>query len=274
MRACISSVRLLGLVCGVLVGGCSPGTSDTGSQLTLDTGGSEGTGEEGGREVCERYLGCVAKVAPAALPGLQMGFSEDGTCWQGSDEDAQRCLAACRAGIDMYSEFFPEQETCRCQSNSDCAEAGELCYMGQCTVTTCGDGIVDAMDVCDGQPGCDEDCMGPARCNPLANFGCPAYGCTIQHEDGVNTAQCQGYTVAEEGAPCGQANRCKLKLGCASPELLPACDPKGLDGCCARLCQRGEPAQCDEGEVCVPFMDGAGVPLAAELEYVGFCVPA
>ncbi|MCY1009426.1 hypothetical protein OV079_28460 [Nannocystis pusilla] len=131
-----------------------------------ETDTATGAESEEPREICDRYLVCIAAVAPSGLPAAQMGFGDDGSCWQGSDKDAQLCIDACDAGLEMYHELFPDQAKCDlCQGHDDCDQAaGELCYQGECTVTTCGNGVVEAEEICDSaRPDCDADCQGLRR---------------------------------------------------------------------------------------------------------------
>ena len=77
-----------------------------------DPTGGDPTGDLPSMEVCDRYLDCVAAVAPAGLPTAQQGFGPGGTCWQGSAEAAQQCLDACQAGLDQFNEAFPNEPAC------------------------------------------------------------------------------------------------------------------------------------------------------------------
>jgi hypothetical protein len=255
-------------------GGTDGGSTDGGS-----TSGSVDTGGAVPHEVCDRYLTCVAAVAPGSLPAAQMGFGEGGTCWQGSESESQLCLDACEAGLKMYNEISPEEEKCvLCKEHSECdTAAGELCHLGHCEVTTCGDGIVDVKEICDSQPDCASDCQHPFYCNPISGYGCADYTCTIYRKYGsssVTRPQCLAQTNLQEKAPCGEVlpDLCAPGMACASPTLVSDCEPNGLDGCCTRLCDLGAPAQCKGSETCVPFQDPNDLQLPPEFGYIGFCV--
>ena len=254
-----------------------PTTEGPSTGATATTGAD--TGEQDSRAICERYLACISVVAPGELPTAQMGFGSDGTCWQGSESDAQLCLDACMAGLEDFNEVFPEEKKCGlCQEHSECnMAAGELCHLGKCEVTTCGDGIVQAEEICDSQPNCKPTCQGPQPCNPMSDHGRQNYkGCFPQwdlHEEVV--AQCLDMLdslVAEDG-PCG-SDYCELGLGCALTELYPACDAKVQAGCCAPYCDLGQSNPCRAGRTCVPYLDRTGYPLVPELGFLGVCVPA
>jgi hypothetical protein len=268
----------------VLLGSaCQGGSSEADATDEGNTHGSAGTDSATGgaspHEVCDRYLTCVAAAAPGSLPVAQMGFGENGTCWQGSEQESQLCLDACEAGLKMYNEIAPDEEKCAlCKEHSECdMAAGELCHLGHCEVTTCGDGIVDAMEVCDSQPDCAPDCQDPLRCNPVSGYGCSAYACTINRKYAsmtVTSPQCLDHTNLKETEPCGEtvSELCEVGLACASPDLVHTCDSEGKDGCCTRLCVLEAPTQCKASETCVPFVDPNGLQLPAEFSYVGFCV--
>lgn len=261
-------------------------TNSTGTEgPTTSTGTStDDTEGQAAHAICDHYLVCISVVAPGELPGAQMGFGESGTCWQGSEEDAQLCLDACKAGLETFHEAFPDEPKCAlCQDHAECdAGAGELCYQGKCTVTTCSNGVVDKDEVCDSQPGCDADCLGPSECNPLSNFGCSESEiCVIEPIfgwDESTLSRClfhNDYFFGSKGKPCADDHKqlCGLGLGCANPALLPACEPENGYSCCTPLCILDDPQQCAISEKCVPYQDIGGYELAPELGYLGFCVP-
>ncbi|MDC0721430.1 hypothetical protein [Nannocystis bainbridge] len=239
-----------------------------------------GVEAENPREVCDRYLVCIAAVAPAGLPAAQMGFGDDGSCWKGSDKDARLCIDACGAGLKQYHELFPGRGECDlCQDHDDCDRAaGELCYQGECTVTTCGNGVVEDDEICDSaQSACDADCQGPSACNPLSGYGCESDACALYAVGGSDPgiiAQCAQFTVIPAGEACQMTSLglCEPGFACTSPSQLPTCDPGGQDGCCARLCMVNAATECAEGEDCVAYAPPLHT-LPADLDYVGVCVP-
>ncbi|WAS90971.1 hypothetical protein [Nannocystis punicea] len=264
------------------VSGADP--SGTGGQQSTGTGSESGTGSDTGgagpHAICERYLQCVAVVAPGDLPTVQMGYGDNGMCWQGSEADAQLCLDACQAGLEMFNDLFPEEPKCGlCQDHSECdMAAGELCHLGKCEVTTCGDGIVDDQDICDGQPQCDLNCQGPQDCNPISNFGCMQDEvCTVDndgHEFVYANCRDLGDPGAQVGAPCIWNNDCHVGLVCACQQNYPACESPGVEGICASYCDLGAPNPCPDPLTCVPYEDETGGLLPPELGFLGVCVPA
>jgi hypothetical protein len=253
-------------------------TSETNSPSSSEAGSDTGTSEM--HAICDQYLACIAATTPEALPPAQMGFGSDGTCWQGDAAAAQVCLDACQTGLEQYNKAYPEEPKCAlCEAHSECdMAAGELCHLGRCTVTTCGDGIVDAMEICDSQPGCDADCQGPSECNPFTNYGCfSPMQCIVELQvimgspRGVsNCSQFMGWTP--EGDDCSSADGilCAQGLDCAKPSQLPACAEP--DGCCTRLCDLGLAEPCPAGTACVPYGGWFDLELVPELSYLGICL--
>lgn len=271
MRRVRSFGSLLLAVASVVACGSSSNETDT----------ATGAESEEPREICDRYLVCIAAVAPSGLPAAQMGFGDDGSCWQGSDKDAQLCIDACDAGLEMYHELFPDQAKCDlCQGHDDCDQAaGELCYQGECTVTTCGNGVVEAEEICDSaRPDCDADCQGPSACNPLSGYGCESDACALYPVGGSDpgiVAQCAQFTVIPPGEACEMTSLglCEPGFACTSPDQLSTCDPAGQDGCCARLCMLDVAAECADGEACLAYAPPLGYVLPADLAHIGVCVP-
>lgn len=288
------SVALLFLACGGTppdedtagTTGATAASTGTDSSVTggQETSAGTDTGGQSEREICDRYLACVAVVAPGELPAAQMGFGSKGSCWQGSEDEAELCLEACASGLETFNEAFPDEEKCGvCQENAECDMAGgELCYFGKCTVTSCSDGVVDAKEVCDGQPGCDADCLGPSECNLFSNHGCTlSLRCSLAPVDGAGdkSAVCTSssdFPRLSTGESCGDDVYavCDLGLGCASAKLLPSCEPGLGNGCCTSLCVLSDTSACSPSQKCVPYEDTDGFGLAPELSYLGLCVPA
>lgn len=274
-------VALVAALLSSIAAACrDPGGSDTTESTTAaSTEVTPTTGDSASHEICDRYLACVAAVAPAGLPGAQMGFGESGTCWQGSPQDAELCLTACKAGLEMYLLGFPDEQACMlCQEDVECdTAAGERCQLGKCTVTSCGDGVLDDDEVCDGQPGCDPDCLGPATCNLFSGVGCTDEACLLLPKDGQTLdAQCDGDGELNISKVCGlsaAAELCRSGFVCTHPTLLASCVADSGDGCCLRLCDMAT-HDCLKGETCVPYKPPSGYLLTPELGYLGVCVPA
>lgn len=145
----------------------------------------------------------------------------------------------------------------------------------------CGDGAVAPGEICDGQPGCDADCLGPPVCTPFHNIGCMP-GKTCEVVDGV--AACIDPGVPEaEGKECGvlydqypddtgyyydtDTEGYEEVLHCAGGLVCwqYGCDFAGPNGCCVRPCVIG-------GEPCPdPLEECESLAFPAPLNYLGVC---
>ena len=90
----------------------STGVDPTGGMTSESSTGDDPTGGLPSMEVCERYLDCLAQVAPGGLPEAQQGYGPDGTCWKGSLQTAEQCLEACQVGLDQWHETVPDEPKC------------------------------------------------------------------------------------------------------------------------------------------------------------------
>ncbi|MCY0991214.1 hypothetical protein OV203_28975 [Nannocystis sp. ILAH1] len=236
--------------------------TDTGSEPTSTTGGMEPS-----QATCDQYLECLAATAPAMLPDAQAGFGPMGTCWQGSPETIQQCIDACATGLAQQHALFPDEPKCfECLETGDCPP-GERCTSGTCDPPKCGDGIVDADEVCDNPAGGCQDCDAVA-CNPLTNVGCQANeACQLLHlGDSETFVTCIPGEPLPPGAPCPDlGDNCGLGNTCALAEYVPDCDSTL---CCALLCNLQDGNVCPDGHVCVEYVENS--PLG---NLVGLCAP-
>lgn len=247
--------------------GVTTNDSPTGDPLT--DGSTETDGTPGlDREVCDRYLECVAVVSPGALPDAQQGFGENGTCWQGTTAEMQQCIDACQAGLVQLHMASPDEPKCAlCQSNEDC-EGGATCVNGECRDSFCGDGIVDPDEICDDKEFCDADCSGPSTCSPLTGAGCnETLNCSF---DFVDPVCLDDSDLPDVGENCG-SGYCKEGAICFSAEYCKAEFPR-----CMALCNAQQnPSTCPLGQTCVAFEQLGQVdfffPPDELANYIGLC---
>jgi hypothetical protein len=247
----------------------------TSNSSTTDTPGEPTTGGAESHAVCDAYLACIAAVMPGALPTAQAGFGEDGTCWQGSAEEAQQCLDGCANGKAMYHEAFPDAPACYvCASNDDCA-AGENCFKGSCAVG-CGNGLVEPGEVCDSGGDCYDKCNGPGECSPLTNEGCDdGYACTLDFPGG--DYEYQSVACDLRGESVGLGGNCNGTP--CNPGLICMVGEKGacgeVDDCCVQVCDTAASNTCSDGRTCNALQGHGVVPYNLEgwLQYLGVCLP-
>jgi hypothetical protein len=260
---------------------------ETGGETDATTGGpttepTTGGGGGGSKEVCERYIQCVSVTDPSGLPSAQEGFGDDSNCWSGSPQDAELCAQACQTGLNQAHASFPDEEKCHaCLSDADCdVGAGERCLLGGCSLTDCGDGLVDDVELCDGQRGCSSDCTDGAACSPLTNVGCSGSDiCIINNGLGTECFDWEQYpdiTLAGFNEGCDYDGdiyyQCEAGLMCISK--MAGNISCNLDYCCMPLCDLAAPADCPNGFTCTSFPELADASLAEPaLAYVGICLP-
>lgn len=286
MRGIIHGTLLLTLsmVAGACKGepadGTGGSTAETNGSSPTDATTSSATGGELSHEICDRYLKCLAATTPDALPGAQEGFGEDGTCWEGDADAAQLCIDGCRTGLEKYHAAYPDEPMCGvCLSDDECdKDAGEFCFRGSCGTSACGNSIVEEGEVCDGQPLCHPNCLGPAECSPATGAPCSEtktcdfyyYHDNIYHADCISPPA----TPIQAGEDCSKGSidfRCGPGLICMGAENLISCKSTY---CCAAYCDMTMFDTCPAGSVCKFYQDAAsGTTYVDEgLDYVGICV--
>jgi hypothetical protein len=271
----------------VSTSGSASGTGEeTSGETTTDTPTGDpttGSAGPGGREVCDRYIQCIAVTTPNGLPDAQAGFGDDSACWSNGPDDAELCAQACQTGLDQAHEAFPLEEKCyACLVDSECA-ADERCLKGDCTTTDCGDGIVDAEEVCDFTEGCALDCQGGTNCNPISHYGCADFeACSVVfYGSEFYETECTEVfpPTGGFGEGCGEGEEifeyyaCDPGLECVPESVADfSCD---LDGCCTPYCDLGAPS-CPMGFQCVAYntvFASLGQQVGPVLAYLGVCIP-
>lgn len=121
-------------------GPVTEGSPTTGPTATTDdpTGGPSAN-----RELCNRYIECVAVTNPGGLLDAQEDFGEASSCWTGTPADAELCITACKAGLAQGHALAPEEPACfECASDDECdVDSGEACIDGNCLVQTPGSAV-------------------------------------------------------------------------------------------------------------------------------------
>jgi len=246
-------------------GNTSAGSSSTGDTGSGETGGGE-TGDTGApeptQESCERYVACIGATSPIDLPAAQDGFGPGSTCWTTGPVAAQQCIDACVLGLEQANEAYPEEPKCYiCQSDEECAQGvGEYCTGGRCLRSICGDGILQADELCDGQTQCSDDCMEGDNtvCNPFSDVGC---------EDGMFCTPDRIYDGAEHTQTiCVASIACFSERPCVPGEFcdLLTEDPKAA---CKVSCDLNSPESCQDGLQCTPLP----FPVGGIIDYLGYC---
>jgi len=133
----------------------------------------------------------------------------------------------------------------------------------------CGDAIVQDDEMCDGGPGCDDDCeFEDYLCNPLNDAGCPAGFRCGALDVAVESFSCQIPGNGDVGEACAGSpendNGCRARTTCLFNGNTPLCDE---GACCVDYCDLTDP-ECPDDQECRPFFVGSQF---RGLEHLGFC---
>ena len=71
---------------------------------------------------CLLFVECIAALAPDQEAAIEEMYGAEGTCWCGTDEEAQDCYATCVAELENARSTFPTESACH---ESSCS-LGEL----------------------------------------------------------------------------------------------------------------------------------------------------
>jgi len=135
-------------------------------------------------------------------------------------------------------------------------------------VPECGNGLVESTEMCDGGPGCTNQCtLENFSCNPVTNAGCdPSRKCTYYEGGGFECLLwAEPVGAADESCPdLYGSNHCEIGLGCFGVSC-------GSGFCCTPWCDLNDVlATCPEGQACRGLWSYPGENLG--LEWLGFCV--
>jgi hypothetical protein len=249
-------------------------TEDTGDDAgtSTPTSGAESGAESEVAEICVRYIDCIVATVPEALPAAQAGFGEGSMCWSGSAMMAMQCIDACKNALANSHEAFPTEQKCSvCVEDSECAvEEGEACLGGDCVLLdVCGNGVVEADEICDSGSGCGDDCVSGPECSPLTQVGCGKSVCFYHAQGGLICVNPTGLPGNEAGEGCTDTFDCAARLACiAGEDLSGAC---ASAACCVPYCDLAAPTTCAAGLTCRPLSESLDISEAGT-DYLGICV--
>ncbi|MEX1369444.1 MAG: hypothetical protein AB1Z98_40330 [Nannocystaceae bacterium] len=259
--------------------------STTGPVATTSSSGAETTSgtttdaDDDGYEDDDGGTGCTF-TCPPPPPPPPMG----GTC---NCPPGEKCMPWAADGSMTWTNIRcspivddPGQPGDACTvegsqwSGIDDCDAGSMCFGvdPQTNVGTCasfcswfGDGPCEADTECQIQPGdlalpvCVPTCDPTAPDCPMGT-GCFAGGSSFTCQD---TARMR----AAVGSPCPDPVACTAGALCAYGL---ECGQGVGEGCCAEVCDLGQPSPCPPAQMCSPWFGGAGSP---QWDHVGYCVP-
>ncbi len=219
--------------------------------------------------VCDQI--CREQAGAVSFCGDGLVDAENGeSCDDGNDDATDGCHE-CRVSLCGDGRVTPPEEcddgnriTESCDYGlAQCAICDAQCRIAVGTVRFCGDNVVDAEELCDGTPGCADDCQSilPVRGDSLYGDPCE---CGADCQSGFclsnphNNGQGQCSQTCEGGRACPGIDRCVQAL---YPERSENCPDSGLPfevGQRVDICAPNEtgevcndPADCPIDGVCV-----------------------
>ena len=248
----------------------------TATTTTADAGtddGAEGSAEDEGTDGC-------TFTCPPPPPPPPMG----GNC---NCPPGEKCMPRSIDGTDTWSgvrcsPIAPDPgapgDPCTVEGNQwsgvDDCEYGSMCFgvdpetnEGGTCVTFCswfGGPCADGSE-CQVQPGE----LGLPLCVPNCDPTAPECADGLACFAGGSSFTCQPTAEARApvGAPCPDPTACEAGALCAF-DL--DCGQAVGEGCCAEVCDLGQPDPCPAMQTCGPWFGGAG---GAEWAHVGYCAP-
>lgn len=118
------SITFLALSFGLVA--CDNGKDDSSSENADDTTGDgdgdsgdgdtgDGDGEAGCFDApaeCLRFVECIGAIVPDQQATVEGQFGEDGSCWCGTEQEAQDCYKTCIDQLDTAIENNPTVSAC------------------------------------------------------------------------------------------------------------------------------------------------------------------
>lgn len=168
----------------------------------------------GAKEMCSRYVACVAETNAEQLPAALDAYGIDGDCWQGGTSVAESCGVTCQRELVQLRATNPSTDSCiACDQDAHCADEASHCVDGNCVECV-------AEDECGGRLCQDNRCV----------------GC-------VDDSHCDTACVDDECVTCPTGSS-----WCADPDFGSGCVDHATDvlncGGCGIRCNDGE---CREG---------------------------
>ena len=95
-------------------------TADTSTSSSTASGSSTDDSSDGAEtgscfdapEPCLRLVDCIGAIAPGQLDAVEAQFGEGGSCWCGTEPEAQECYALCVQQLEVAIDNFPTAQAC------------------------------------------------------------------------------------------------------------------------------------------------------------------
>jgi hypothetical protein len=216
-------------------GGDGDGDSGDGDGDSGDGDGDSGDGDGDSGDCyeqppeCQQFVNCIGALAPDQRAIVEEDYGANGSCWCGTEQDAQGCYATCLSQLEMALQSSPTEKHCH-ESWCELEDLDPEQPYGPVVNGSCSDYISEQ-----GEPISQVAINGPAgvaghfcspKCSGLANY-CPEHSQTSApgtcylvlgmdnhcitrcYVDStiVGGTQCQcGATCRPQGNPDGEGN--------------------------------------------------------------------
>lgn len=238
----------LSCVSGFCVSLSSEGGNDSSDQGEGDgdagDGDGDGDGDAGGGDLCQLLIECAKEVQPEALSGYATLYGPGGECYEIQGLTQEDCWAECDAIRKSLAEASPEVEACRSYN--------------------CGDGKLNADEMCDGTDDCTATCrfsdvaFDVNECNPVTQAHCdPSSERCLPSTSNFESSYffCADNFTNDSTAKLNES--CIEAAECADPSHLCIARADCVDErCCTATCYLGATdedfAECPPGYSCTP----------------------
>lgn len=121
------TVSILGLALGLSVTACGDTAADDSMTMgdTMSSGGDgdgdpSGDGDPTGNTgecydqpaECALFVECIAALVPGQLEGVEAQYGAEGSCWCGTEAQAQECFVTCVTEVDKAVATSPTEPAC------------------------------------------------------------------------------------------------------------------------------------------------------------------
>ncbi|MEM7153814.1 MAG: hypothetical protein AAF799_13280 [Myxococcota bacterium] len=263
-------------------------TSTPGTSSMTTTGADSGPPGGDGYEDDDGGTGCTFTCPPQPPPSTTGGGGGFCNLVDQNCPEGEKCMPWANDGGMIWNSIRcspvadnPGQPGDPCTvegsqwSGIDDCDVGMMCFgvdpktnEGYC-VSLCpggGGAQCETAQECEIQPGD----LGLPICVPSCDPTAPDCGEGEGCFPGGSSFTCQPAAKMRlaVGTPCADPNTCEAGSMCAFAGL--DCGQAAGEGCCAQVCDIGQPDPCPDAQACLPWFGGAGAPQWA---HVGYCEP-
>jgi hypothetical protein len=174
---------------------------------------------------CALFVSCIGAVVPSQLETVEENFGPDGTCWCGTEEEAQDCFETCVTQVETALKNNPtetacQEEVCTLDELDPTQPYGPV-VNGACSDYTTDQGVMAPQVPVMNPLGLPGSFCSP-KCSGLANY-CPE----------SNQTSAEGTCYLTLGMDNHCISRCYVDstlIGGTQCQCGARCQPQGTDG--------------------------------------------